>query len=294
VVRTPSMSGGIETTARGRRARRAPVLTVAAASAALVGCSSAGATMAASDAGDGGPGGPLDGASGAVDAGAPRGNGSAVEAGADAGTDAGSSCVPRVPGEACGLDPQCGCASTQTCDFNGEAAGCVLAGTAPAGHACTVTQACARGLSCFNGACRPFCASGGEVACAALDGGGDCFQVEADDGGLIRGYDLCSFRCALNDPGACGPTGDLYAGCVPDGMGGTDCALVGFVDEGGDCSTSECKPGLACVTGEGGAPACSRWCRVGLAQGSDCGDGGNCQAFSQSVVANGTEYGICP
>jgi hypothetical protein len=216
----------------------------------------------------------------------------------DAGTpdaappDAGTSCAPPAAGDPCGVDPQCGCPSTQTCDFAGSTTGCVVSGNAPVGHACTVTEACQHGLTCFNGACRPYCSTGGDAGCATIDGGGPCVQIVDTDGGPIPGYDVCTFDCMLQDPNACGATGDLYAGCVQDGLGGTDCALVGIVGLGGDCSVSGCKPALVCVT-SGASSTCSPWCRVGLSP-SDCGDGEACQAFSTPQTANGIEYGFCP
>lgn len=238
--------------------------------------------------GDAGP--PNDADAGLVDA--------RVEAGPDAMAphDAGFVCHPDA-GDPCALDPQCGCASTQTCDITGyDTPACVLSGTAPAGHACTITQACAHGLTCFNGACRPYCTTSGNKGCAKLDGGGSCVQIINQDGGDIPGYEVCSFHCSLLDPNACGQTGDLYAGCVPDSNGGTDCVLVGIVDRGGDCSVSNCKPSLDCVTvtEQDGSTSqtCQPWCRVGHTP-SDCGDAGACQKFTPSVTAYGVEYGAC-
>ena len=238
----------------------------------------------------------------AAEASTPTDGGEPGDAGAEASSDAeppkdaGPQCRPDA-GEQCALDPQCGCASTQTCDITGyDTPACVLSGTAPAGHACTITQACARGLTCFNGACRPYCTTSGDKGCAKLDGGGSCVQIISDDGGDIPGYEVCSFHCSLLDPNACGPTGDLYAGCVPDNSGGTDCALVGIVDRGGDCSVSFCKPSLDCVgiTEQDGSTTqtCQPWCRVGHSP-SDCGDAGTCQKFTPSVTAYGVEYGVC-
>jgi hypothetical protein len=214
--------------------------------------------------------------------------------GADSGTptDAGT-CEKMSPGDPCGLDPQCGCGSSQTCDFSGTTLGCVTAGSAPVGHGCASTASCAPGLTCFNGACRPYCSSSGDAGCEAkLAEGGTCVQIIGPDGGPIRGYDVCTFDCQLQDPNACGTNGSLVAGCVYDGVGGTDCEAMGLMGIGASCqSLNDCQPGLVC------AGTCLPWCRVGLSP-SDCGDGEACQTFAiddaGGVSANGIEYGYCP
>jgi hypothetical protein len=199
-------------------------------------------------------------------------------------------CARPSPSDPCGLDPQCGCSSSQTCEVTEPSTTCVAAGNAPLGHGCTVTASCAPGLTCFNGACRPYCSSTGDAGCEAkLPEGGACVAVVGDDGGPLPNYEVCTFHCQLQDPSACGPNGSLNAGCIYDGVGGTDCEDVGLSGIGTSCQfLNDCLPGLVC------AGTCMPWCRVTQSP-SDCGDGEACQAFAGSpVVANGVEYGYCP
>jgi hypothetical protein len=199
-------------------------------------------------------------------------------------------CQTPASGDPCGLDPQCGCTSVQTCDINLGGTSCVAAGNAKVGHGCTTTASCEPGLTCFNGVCRPYCSNSGDAGCdSKLPEGGTCTAVLGDDGGPLASDDVCTFRCQLQDPNACGPTGDLNAGCIYDGVGGTDCEAVGLSNIGDDCTyLNDCKPGLVCVG------QCLPWCRVGHSP-SDCGDGEACQAFASPVpTAYGVEYGYCP
>jgi hypothetical protein len=189
------------------------------------------------------------------------------------------------------LDAAATCKKPAADDPCGLAAGtvCVAAGNALAGHGCTTTASCAPGLTCFNGACRPYCTNTGDAGCdEKLPEGGTCVAIVGEDGGPLPNYDVCTFRCQLQDPKACGPTGDLNSGCVYDN-GGTDCEGVGISTIGESCTyLNDCLPGLVCV-GE-----CLPWCRVGHTP-SDCGDGEACQGFgSPALTANGVEYGYCP
>jgi hypothetical protein len=202
-----------------------------------------------------------------------------------------SVCAKPYSGAPCGVDPQCDCASSQTCDYGGGAtAACIVAGNAPLGHGCASTASCAPGLTCFNGACRPYCSAEGDAGCAAkLPEGGTCEAVSGADGGPVPGYDICTFDCQLQDPNACGPNGSLNAGCVSNGVGGTDCEDVGILGVGATCQyLNDCLPGLVC------AGTCFPWCRI-AASPSDCSGGATCEAFSGgAVMANGIEYGYCP
>jgi hypothetical protein len=202
-------------------------------------------------------------------------------------------CVKPSPDDPCGLDPQCDCPSLETCDLDGgEGTLCVTAGSAQAGHGCTTTASCATGLTCSNGVCRPYCAltSDGGSCNAKLAEGGACVPLSDTDAGPLAKYGTCSFRCELQDPNACGATGDLYGGCIFDGVGGTDCIGVGIANIGDTCNyINDCKPGLVCAGSQ-----CAQWCRVSHSP-SDCGDGEACQAFAPPVpTAYGVEYGYCP
>jgi hypothetical protein len=209
--------------------------------------------------------------------------------------DTGVACAKPSPDDPCGLDPQCDCPSLETCDLDGgNGTLCVTAGNALAGHGCTTTASCAPGLTCSNGVCRPYCTlsiadAGG--CNAKLAEGGACVSLTNSDAGPLAKYGTCSFRCQLQDPNACGATGDLNGGCISDGVGGTDCIGVGITAIGGACNyINDCKPGLVCA-----GSACAQWCRVAQTTPSDCTSGEACQAFAPPVpTAYGVEYGYCP
>src|SRR5437764_632731 len=60
----------------------------------------------------------------------------------DAGTEAAAVCKTVPPNNRCGLDPQCGCGSNETCDVTNEATGatsCVTGGGATLGRPCSQT-----------------------------------------------------------------------------------------------------------------------------------------------------------
>jgi hypothetical protein len=202
-----------------------------------------------------------------------------------------SVCAKPYDAAVCGVAPQCDCASAETCDFGGSTSvACVVAGNAELGHGCASTASCAPGLTCFNGACRPYCSLASDAGCTPLlPEGGACEAVIGPDGGPVPGYAVCTFDCQLQDPNACGPNGSLNAGCVSNGAGGTDCEDVGILGVGATCQyANDCLPGLVC------AGSCLPWCRI-AASPSDCSGGATCEAFSGgAVIANGIEYGYCP
>jgi hypothetical protein len=277
------------------------VVSFACAALACAACSSDDSAATAPDASvatpgpdaslaDTGGGFVLDALPAAVDA-----NDAAPPPAADGGTGDDASppppaCTTAYPGASCGLDPQCGCSTSQTCDVTDLDGGvtCVTAGNGLPGHACVTTASCRPGLTCFNGACRAYCSTTGDAGCS--DAGGPCIQLLASPDAGVPHDDVCEFACDLRNPAACGATGTIAAGCVPDSNGGTDCALAGPVDVNGDCSVHACKPGLTCVQPN----VCKAWCRVGHVPDDCPGDAGGCNGFAPPITVHGAEYGVCP
>jgi hypothetical protein len=193
----------------------------------------------------------------------------------------------------CGLSPQCGCASNQTCDVtsaNGSTA-CVNAGTATLGHACSGTGGCAVGLTCVFGACHPYCATAGSQC--AVAGTGVCYQVQNQQSQPVPNLDVCLIACALDDATSCGPVSanqnDPVAGCtIIDNANHPDCATAGRSTTtcGANGAPPLCGPGYACTTAGG----CVKWCKVGGA--NTCG-AQTCRSFSPPVVVVGIEFGGC-
>lgn len=214
----------------------------------------------------------------------------------DAGGEPPGDCVTAAPSHRCGVAPQCGCSSSETCDVVDTSGNvrCVPFGKAPMGRPCTATAGCAEGLTCVFGTCHAFCADPGSPC--GEDGTGACIQVQAS-GGAIPNLAVCMVQCAPHDPKSCG--GDTNAGvgvCLVDGDGGTDCQQAGTRKENQGCSPQDdCGSGLVCVTPTNASSTCKRWCRVGT---TDCGGSVQCQSFSTKVMvktASGSlEYGACP
>ncbi|HRG99547.1 MAG TPA: hypothetical protein PLR99_25040 [Polyangiaceae bacterium] len=215
----------------------------------------------------------------------------AVDAMVDGGADGGA-CVTAPPSNACGVNPQCGCTATQTCDVTNLASGavsCVGAGSVAAGRACTTTSNCARGLTCWNGACRPFC-SRGTPTCGA---GTLCFAPQDAAGATTPNLDVCSVAC---DPSrasaACGTNACVWFSSA----GVADCRPPGTRPEYGTCtSTADCRQGLVCVNDPIFGPECERWCRVG--SNADCSFGDTCAdvlgASAPTVPGTGARIGVC-
>jgi hypothetical protein len=223
-------------------------------------------------------------------AGTPRPDGGAGDSGST-GNDAGA-CVKIS--NACGVAPQCGCTSTDTCDLDSAGnAACVAAGLTAMGRACSSTTSCGRGMTCVFGTCRPFCAVA-DAGCG-VQGTNVCTQVRLQDGGAIPNFKVCQVDCDLRDPNACGGTnGAGTAGCVHDGEGRTDCETMGTVPENQACSAqARCAPGLICVypAAQPTNLRCKKWCRVGV--NADCG-GQTCTGFTTKAMVGSVEYGSCP
>ncbi len=211
---------------------------------------------------------------------------------AEGDADARASACTTAP---CGLSPQCGCATTETCDLTAGGLACVAAGTAAAGAGCVSTSSCASGLVCVAGACRAPCAAEG-TACLPASGGVCRAYATAsglDGGALDAGAPRlgCTVPCELTDQASCGyRDGDNVAsGCVwfaPTGQ--TDCVRVASKLSSLCESDADCAPGRACVAFSGFS-ACRKLCKVG--DPNACGE---CSSrFTPPRVIAGVTYGTC-
>lgn len=200
-------------------------------------------------------------------------------------------CTATPPSNVCGLVPQCGCASNQTCDVTDKATGgvsCVKAGNKATGKPCTATKDCDVGLTCAYGTCRPYCAAVGQ-ACTG-SGLGPC-EALYEQGASVPSTQVCSIKCDLHDPGAaCGSNN-----CVWDSTTNvTDCDRAGSLAAFSPCSKyDDCKPGLACVTNPLYGTECEPWCRIGVA--GDCPVLSFCQDVyrDKAPMVGSTKLGLC-
>ncbi|MBX3219650.1 MAG: hypothetical protein KF795_03955 [Labilithrix sp.] len=226
--------------------------------------SSSGGSSGTPDAGGSSSGGPDAGGS---SSGGPDAGGSSSGA-----PDAGS-CATVAPSNVCGLAPQCGCASNQTCDVTNKSNGavsCILAGGGPQGSLCTTSSQCAAGLTCAYGACRPYCATA-NTACAGA-GLGMCGQYYDPPGTAVPNSKVCTITCNLRSPSAaCGSNTCIWDGSVS----ATDCDAAGTVGVFEKCTKyNDCKQGMACINHAIFGFECEPWCRIGS---NDCGIFSSCK-----------------
>jgi hypothetical protein len=198
-----------------------------------------------------------------------------------------SNCVTSPPSNVCGVFPQCGCSSNQTCEVNQTAldgtSSCIMAGTKTTGQACTATAGqCASGLTCIWGECHPYCGTSGAMCTDPLTN--YCVNLTDSSNNPIPNLLICHINCQLQDPSACGGGGE---GCIYFATDTVDCYPVGT---SGTCSATntECKPGDVCVQ-QGAVYTCAPWCRIGM---NDC-TSGTCNAFSMPPTVDGQQYGYC-
>ncbi len=190
------------------------------------------------------------------------------------------SCKTAPPSNVCGVAPQCGCGSNQTCyvtDVAGTVA-CIGAGSKPMGATCSATSECAVGLTCELGACHSFCEGGSTCSNPKTS---VCVQLEDGNGGTVPNDNICRIKCSLDSPAtACG-TGN----CTFVEGGNTDCVGSGTSTSCSSSNPFACQQGSLCLTDN----TCHKWCKVG----NSCPTG-SCTAFSSPAVVNGVEYGFCP
>jgi hypothetical protein len=217
----------------------------------------------------------------------------------DPGTDA-SSCVKAPPSNACGVAPQCGCLSTETCDVTdnlGNVA-CISAGTAGLGKGCTTTAGCALGLTCAGKVCRPYCPAGtAKNAACGITGTDICFYAPDGSNNPIPNYHVCQISCDPLNPTSCdaAPPPGVIIGCdIDTTTSTTDCIVEGTLKDtdATNCdATNLCAPGYVCAT-VSAANNCKKWCKVG--DNTPCGGGKTCGGFNPKVMVNTVEYGACP
>jgi len=217
---------------------------------------------------------------------------------ADAGSTSTATCETAPPNNRCGLDPQCGCLDTETCDVSNRTTGatsCVTGGTATLVRPCDQTGDCMPGLACVYGACRPYCKT--PLAKCSVGGTDLCVTMNDAEDKPLPNLSLCTITCDPRQPaGVCGVNAchwfaTLYA---PNKV--SDCNFAGPAGELDSCiDHSDCKPGLACIEHPKHGFECERWCRIGVA-----GDCGSDPAFKckdvygeNAPVINGVKEGIC-
>jgi hypothetical protein len=217
-----------------------------------------------------------------------------------AGTPDASACLPTEFGP-CNQNSQCGCAKGQSCvvsDIAGDTS-CEAAGSVNIDEACTVTADCAVGLTCYLGACLPYCAT--NANCAKV--GSTCVQaadyVEACSASVgVPGEGVCSSACdPLDSSSVCG-TG---LGCYPYGDTSYCEGPTGAGTGPGGCSASTyCAAGYECITytasyGDGTSSelqraTCESLCRVSM---TDCPSTKTCTPLTGAPTVNDVPYGVC-
>jgi hypothetical protein len=217
---------------------------------------------------------------------------------ADASVPDAAECATVAPNHRCGLDPQCGCEATETCDVTNQttgAASCVAAGTSTLGRPCTQTGDCLAGLTCLYGACRPYCKTPRSKCGTA--GTELCVEHVGGDGKPVTNVAVCTISCDPRNPSAvCGTNTCLWFPTyyAPEKI--SDCNFAGTKVLNQTCVDDyDCAAGLACVVDpkKNNAKVCERWCRIGVA--GDCASPLTCKDVfgSNAPVINGQKEGIC-
>lgn len=208
-----------------------------------------------------------------------------------------TTCETVGPNHKCGLDPQCGCLETETCDVSSSTTGatsCVTGGSVTLGRPCQVTGDCMAGLTCVWGACRPYCKT--PLSKCSVGGTGLCVSYLDDAGKPIPNLNICTLSCDPREPsGVCGTNSCHW---FPDEYSSklSDCNFPGPRAVLEPCTDSrDCKPGLACINHPRVGRECERWCRLDIP--SDCGSDPafTCQDVfgANAPVVNGHKEGVC-
>ncbi len=204
-----------------------------------------------------------------------------------------SACANLVPGNACVLDPQCGCDRDETCDVIDRRTGkvgCISAGSGALASPCVTPTQCGQGLTCGGGVCRPWCSKDASTCSGANLG--VCHDLQDPPGQKVPDAKVCSIACDVNDPGAvCGE-----GNCVWDpNLRATDCVQSGTKKAYEGCSRlTDCAPGLVCIRVSQFQVECEPWCRVGSRE--DCGGGVKmCRDVygAAAPVVDGVKLGHC-
>ena len=207
-------------------------------------------------------------------------------------------CETTPPNDKCGLDPQCGCLDTETCDVTNRATGatsCVTGGTATLGRPCAQTGDCVAGLGCLYGACRPYCKT--PLTKCSIGGTELCVTMPDDQGKPIPNLSFCTINCDPREPtGVCRVNSCHWFATRYSPSKVSDCNFAGPKGELETCvDHADCKPGLACIDHPKVGLECERWCRIGVA--GDCGADPKftCRDVfgANAPVINGVKEGIC-
>jgi hypothetical protein len=230
--------------------------------------------------------------------------------GADASLpDHASECKTTPPNNKCGLDPQCGCGTNETCDVTNDATGatsCVTAGGATLGRPCSQSGDCLAGLTCAFGVCRPYCSSA-RTKCTS-PGTDLCVEIVGDDGKPMPNKKVCTIECDPRQPSAvCGTNACIWFPTYYSPEKVSDCNFPGTVDGLAGCAIDPakpmdagddfaCKAGFACAKHPKYGFECERWCRIGM--DSDCasaGTGFKCKDVygTNAPVIAGVKEGVC-
>lgn len=212
--------------------------------------------------------------------------------------DAPETCEAVLPNKRCGLAPQCGCAGSETCDVTNEASGatsCVTAGGATLGRPCNQTGDCLTGLTCEYGACRPYCKT--PRSKCGVSGTDLCVEILGADQKPITNKAVCTINCDPRVPaGVCGTNACHWFASFYAPSKVSDCNFGGTLASLAVCKgTSDCQPGLACISHPKYGLECERWCRIGVA--GDCGTDPKftCKDMFgvDAPVINGVKEGVC-
>jgi hypothetical protein len=201
-------------------------------------------------------------------------------------------CTLPTADSACGTFPQCGCDIGTQCDvtnFDTGQTACVSEGSAGANQACSAFGGkCAKGLTCTNGTCSPFCATNAD--CPGPNR--ECRQVEVLQAGQpvpVPGMTACTAGCDPVAPGLVCGAGTSCAFVEPSGPL-TDCMGAGNgVGKGACGGGGGCAPGYLCVNT--GSLDCLKWCR--LSNPNDCASTEFCQGLQAMPAIDGVQYGVC-
>lgn len=219
---------------------------------------------------------------------------------AEAGVDAQAECKTVAPNNRCGLVPQCGCGTNETCDVTNVTTGatsCVSGGGATLGRPCTQTGDCVAGLTCQFGACRPYCDTARSKCGVA--GTELCVEVLGDDKKPIPNKNVCTITCDPREPKAvCGTNACQWFASYYAPSKVTDCNFPGNIQPyAAECfGDSDCTQGHACIKHPKYGFECERWCRIGVA--GDCPTTPanlKCKdvLLADAPVINGQKLGLC-
>jgi hypothetical protein len=227
-------------------------------------------------------------------------------------TDMAMACTPvlNVPSSTCGIFPQCGCTGTQNCNVENTTTGqasCAPSGATGDYNNCSGNgdSQCAKGRSCVNGVCMPFCGTTSDCPGAYRA----CVGVNNMSNAAIPGMNVCTQFCDPVSPqsstGGFSPCGPNVA-CEPNtAANGRVSTCLGPTTasgtQGADCTTNntyddtKCAPGYGCtgLTIFGTTIyECLHFCDVGASTGQ-CPSSTSCGSFTTKLYAGAQEIGVC-